>query len=387
MVQNSEPEFDIITTEAGVELSIDGVTSPVEGDNMLDIATKAINDIRERAGADLLTGSLAADEDSRNQVRRERRKELAFEHKSKWDIRRWRVQHAEGRDGFWGEKRDASRFGNGESYRLLGLYPFYHFELCKIFGGVPIVDRTLTVADSKKLVRASEAETAAFIIDELKAIADDGSLPSKMMLPSAELGRVTCEAVWAMQTKVYMYFAKDDESLCKDAADAAKRVVDSENFGLEPDFQELYRANGYLSRESIFVNIRGDMPAEYIYGSFLPCYASPRSSGAYGFDQPTQSLVDEFEEGDPRLLYTIIQPGDRFPTDSGTETLNFSTYPNTGYHSRKVFLIQSRRGPGWGDDAWSFHHIRYADILLLYAEALLYSFSMVVLQMRGRSLI
>lgn len=251
------------------------------------------------------------------------------------------------------------------------LRAFYHFELCKIFGGVPIVDRTLTVADSKKLVRASEAETAAFIIDELKAIADDGSLPSKMMLPSTELGRVTCEAVWAMQTKVYMYFAKDDESLCKDAADAAKRVVDSENFGLEPDFQELYRANGYLSRESIFVNIRGDVPAEYIYGSFLPCYASPRSSGAYGFDQPTQSLVDEFEEGDPRLLYTIIQPGDRFPTDSGTETLNFSTYPNTGYHSRKVFLIQSRRGPGWGDDAWSFHHIRYADILLLYAEALI----------------
>ena len=100
---------------------------------MLDIATKAINDIRERAGADLQTGSLAADEDSRNQVRRERRKELAFEHKSKWDIRRWRVQHAEGRDGFWGEKRDASRFGNGESYRLHGLYPFYSTAAKKYF--------------------------------------------------------------------------------------------------------------------------------------------------------------------------------------------------------------------------------------------------------------
>lgn len=123
----------LAAAEAGVELSIDGVTSPVEGDNMLDVATKAINDIRERAGADLLTGSLAADEDSRNQVRRERRKELAFEHKSKWDIRRWRVQHAEGRDGFWGEKRDASRFGNGESYRLHGLYPFYSTVAKKYF--------------------------------------------------------------------------------------------------------------------------------------------------------------------------------------------------------------------------------------------------------------
>ncbi|MEE0317440.1 MAG: RagB/SusD family nutrient uptake outer membrane protein [Bacteroidales bacterium] len=251
------------------------------------------------------------------------------------------------------------------------LRAFYHFELCKIFGGVPIVDKTLTVAASKSLVRATEAETASFIIDELKAIADDESLPSKLTLSSSELGRVTREAVWAMQARVYMYFAKDDEKLCADARDAAKRVIDSGNYELEPDYQDLYRANGYLSRESIFVNIRGDVPSEYVYGSFLPCYASPRSTGAYGFDQPTQNLVDEFENGDPRLLYTIIEPGDKFPTASGSETLDFSTYPNTGYHSRKVFLIESRRGPGWGDDAWSFHHIRYADVLLLYAEALI----------------
>ena len=186
------------------------------------------------------------------------------------------------------------------------LRAFYHFELCKIFGGVPIVNKTLTVAASKSLVRATEAETAAFIMDELKAIADDESLPSKLTLPTRELGRVTREAVWAMQAKVYMYFAKDDEKLCEAGRDAAKRVIDSGNYELEPDFQNLYRADGYLSCESIFVNIRGDVPSEYIYGSFLPCYASPRSTGAYGFDQPTQNLVDEFEKGDPRLLYTII---------------------------------------------------------------------------------
>ena len=95
------------------------------------------------------------------------------------------------------------------------LRAFYHFELCKIFGGVPIVDKTLTVAASKSLVRATEAETASFIMDELKAIADDESLPSKLTLPSSELGRVTREAVWAMQARVYMYFAKDDEKIVR----------------------------------------------------------------------------------------------------------------------------------------------------------------------------
>ncbi len=110
--------------EAAVELSMAGVTSP-DGTDMLAVATKAIKDIRERAGADQLTVSLAGNEESRNIVRRERRKELAFEHQAKWDIRRWRVQHYEGRDGFWGEVRDKDAFSNSNNYRFRGLYPFY----------------------------------------------------------------------------------------------------------------------------------------------------------------------------------------------------------------------------------------------------------------------
>lgn len=110
--------------EAAVELSIADVSSP-DGTNMLEVATQAIRDIRERAGADQLTKSLTGDVESRNIVRRERRKELAFEHQAKWDIRRWRVQHYEGRDGFWGEIRNKDSFSNSNNYRFRGLYPFY----------------------------------------------------------------------------------------------------------------------------------------------------------------------------------------------------------------------------------------------------------------------
>ncbi len=110
--------------EAAVELSMAGVSSP-DGTDMLAVATQAIRDIRERAGADQLTKNLTGNEDSRNIVRRERRKELAFEHQAKWDIRRWRVQHYEGRDGFWGEVRDKDKFSNNNNYRFRGLYPFY----------------------------------------------------------------------------------------------------------------------------------------------------------------------------------------------------------------------------------------------------------------------
>lgn len=118
--------------EAAVELAMAGVSSP-DGTDMLGIATQAIRDIRERAGAAELTTPLTGNEESRNIVRRERRKELAFEHQAKWDIRRWRVQHYEGRDGFWGEIRDKDAFSNSNNYRFRGLYPFYCVENGKYF--------------------------------------------------------------------------------------------------------------------------------------------------------------------------------------------------------------------------------------------------------------
>lgn len=66
-------------------------------------------------------------------MRKERRKELAFEHKTKWDLRRWRVWHYEGRDGFWGETRDKNTYSNNASYRFRGLYPFFSTQAGKWF--------------------------------------------------------------------------------------------------------------------------------------------------------------------------------------------------------------------------------------------------------------
>ena len=118
--------------EAAVELALAGQPSPT-GDDMLQVATDAIKDIRERAGATQLAANLAGNEASRNLVRKERRKELAFEYKTLWDLRRWRVQHEDGRDYFWGEYRDKTKFSNGASYRFRGLYPFYSSVANKYF--------------------------------------------------------------------------------------------------------------------------------------------------------------------------------------------------------------------------------------------------------------
>lgn len=115
----------LAAAEAAVELSIAGEACPVEGDDMLQIATEAIQAIQERAGANVIESKLQGDNESRDIVRKERRKELAFEHKTKWDLRRWRVLDRDNRDGFWCDGRSSSTFSNAEQFRFHGLYPLY----------------------------------------------------------------------------------------------------------------------------------------------------------------------------------------------------------------------------------------------------------------------
>ncbi len=71
--------------EAACELALEGQTS----EDYLEEAKNAINDIRDRAGAPLVTNS--GDLRDINIVRLERRKELAFENHTWWDLRRWRI--------------------------------------------------------------------------------------------------------------------------------------------------------------------------------------------------------------------------------------------------------------------------------------------------------
>lgn len=255
------------------------------------------------------------------------------------------------------------------------LRAYFYLDLVRVFGGVPLLTQTLTVDDRNKLVRATDKEVFNFIAAELTAITNESALPSAANLPSTELGRVTKEAAYALLARTYLFFAKDDATLFTKAKDAAKKVIDSQAFALHPEYQEIFLEEGYKTKEAVFSIIMGDDPAAFIYGTHIPVYCSPRgATGGWGFDLPTPNLVEEFEEGDPRLLFSVLQPGDVFPKNDGSsEVLDFSTYPTNGYHNRKVYLPESRRGQGWGDDAWTYHSIRYADVLLMYAEALIES--------------
>ena len=116
-------EILLNAAEAAYELMLAGDVAP-SGDNYQDIAYNAIKDIRERAGADpLVSASDLSGNDGLQIIRKERKKELAFEYKTLWDIRRWRTQHSDILNG--------STQADGAYYK--GLYPFYSSKTGKYF--------------------------------------------------------------------------------------------------------------------------------------------------------------------------------------------------------------------------------------------------------------
>lgn len=134
------------------------------------------------------------------------------------------------------------------------LRAYFNFELYKIFGSLPILTTSQSVATAPNLKRSTNQETVDFIIKDLQEVSDEDALPSALSLQDSERGRVTKEAVWALQTKVYMYFAKDERNYFKDAERVAKKVIDSGAYELESNYQNLWLEGTYASREGIFTD-------------------------------------------------------------------------------------------------------------------------------------
>ena len=95
----------------------------------------------------------------------------------------------------------------------------------------------------------------------------------------------------------------------------------------------------------------------------------PRNSnfvaGCYGWNQPTQEFMDQWEAGDKRKDLTVLYDG--CPDFDGKSYK--SSYSYTGYNVRK-FLVPKSISPEYNTSPANFVVYRYADVLLMKAEAL-----------------
>lgn len=253
------------------------------------------------------------------------------------------------------------------------LRAYYYFELVKFFGGVPlIVDRNIGPGEVSSIPRASAAEVYAQIENDLQAAAEvlAWSVPVK--------GRITKGAALALLGKVYLYQNKFTES-----AEVLDRVITEGPYDLFNNFETMFRVANEGSPETVFdieyVGIEGGS-----YGCFVCLegfaavgfhgirgYKGPIYGDGNSYNLPTQDLVDAFEDGDPRLGFSVLDI-EAFKAEQ-TETVEYvqGVGGHTGYYNKKYLKRMDELGPGDNDLTSPVNHkvIRFADVLLMAAEA------------------
>ncbi|GGI23719.1 RagB/SusD family nutrient uptake outer membrane protein [Pedobacter mendelii] len=306
------------------------------------------------------------------------------------------------------------------------LRAWYYYNLLINFGGVPIIkDQVFDINDFVNIPRNSFGDCVKYVSDELDAAAT--ILP--VSWSGNDYGRVTKGAALAVKAKLLLFaasplfngnsypglatdptrtdaagYATYSVSRWQAAADAAKAVMNTNTYALVTDNNT---APGYgfynmflqrINSEYIFYHNRfANKDFEIFY---LP---STRNGSKYG--TPTQTLVDAFPMAngkaitdptsgydennpyvnrDPRFGYSIIYNGATYfnlATNSNTQVFtyvgaptdgfvyNASTTGPTGYYSRKMCdATLAANSPGNTNRGWPL--LRYADILLIYAEAI-----------------
>lgn len=251
------------------------------------------------------------------------------------------------------------------------LRAFYYYDLVTIFGNIPIIDRPMEAVEKNTVVKSDYAEVMKFILADLDAAISETNLPSAKSLPASETGRITKEAALAFRARVYM-FDKNYEAAKTDL----KAVIESGAYQLADSYEDLFNSaeKGYKSKEAVFVTLYNYDATYQSSTSVCPQMNMGRNAvGGWGGECATLDLAAEYEIGDTRKVHTILSSGDIFEKADGSEEIHdYSGYDNYALqHSRKQYVDYSRRnGNNLTRTDWTFYHIRYADVLLMYAECL-----------------
>jgi len=279
------------------------------------------------------------------------------------------------------------------------LRAYNYMYLTEFFGDVPFVDALIKNPSEALLPRVSKTEIVDRIMADLQTAS--ASLPNTW--PTSDYGKITKGVALGLRARIALYNKRYDE-----AATSAKAVMDNESamkYALHPDYGELFGWAGQSSSEIMLV-----MPLKEGFDiAQFPVAQGSRNLGSYSTVVPCQSLIDSyeatdgkpidessiydpkkpFENRDPRLKKSIITPqsvwgGIIFEShpDSLKSRKADGTIRGKNNDSRKVIWPAAFFGYLWKKytdepaqvkgQMWSesdFILMRYAEILLIYAEA------------------
>ena len=283
------------------------------------------------------------------------------------------------------------------------LRAYFHFELLKRYGPIPIVTSTLSInGNYENTPRPTMKEVVDFIAKECDIAADTLELTPWRNVNDA-FGRATKGAALALKSRLLLYAASPlyvdfgdtneankptDIAMWKSAADAAKAVIDLNQYELASSYADLFK-NDFQNKEYIFVR-------RYAANSDFEKSNFPVSFGGQGGTNPSQNLVDDyemldgtpfdwndpakaaqpFENRDARLGATILMnmaPFKGKKVATYPEGADASPNPNatkTGYYLRKFLNEDVNIQTGGSSSGHVVPLFRLAEIYLNYAEAL-----------------
>ena len=272
----------------------------------------------------------------------------------------------------------------GEAYFLRG---FYYFRLARMFGGMPLIDYVIKSSNQWAQTRSTMDKTLNFAIEDFKRA--ENLLWKKDKYSDEELGRATKGAAQAMLLKANLYRADylrnagnetEAQKYFAEAAKWGKEVIKSNQYSLWPNYLDNFRLANENGRESVFEiqyteEATSDYGGEgYTRGTMTTILQRSRSSAfgeaGWGYDRPTQNLYNEYEAGDARRDETIL-----VPTDEQIETPAQEIYCGDRMLNRKYAMYNDGANGGIYKLAHATRspknniQIRYADVLLMYAEA------------------
>ena len=257
----------------------------------------------------------------------------------------------------------------GEAYFLRA---HYYYILVRLYGGVPLRLTPYSPGEPTDIARASVDDVYAQIIADCQQAID--LLPTKNSYQDDQVGRASKDAAMAMMADIYLTLAPDHSEYYQKVVDLCDDIKDLGYDLSECNYVDNFDATINDGPESLFEvaysgNTEYDFWGNNPQSSWLSTFMGPRNSdfvaGSYGWNQPTEEFVSQYEEGDKRKDLTVLYEG---CPDFDGKTYK-SSYSNTGYNVRK-FLVPKSISPEYNTNPANFVVYRYADVLLKKAEAL-----------------
>ena len=249
------------------------------------------------------------------------------------------------------------------SAKLIGeakfLRAYSYFYLVNVFGKVPLKTKP---QDKSENIHVGLSEISAIY----QAIDDDLTYAANN-LGDEKTGRANRTAAFALLAKSKIFQGKYDEAI---TAITGLETVNA-GYDLEPVYADLFKTGGEDSIESIFAIRYGNSKIAAL-GNNLNVWFAPFVEGGYNFNAPTDSYVACFDENttlgdtDPRLDASIGRDGK--PWFNG-ENFKKEWGGATGYLVKK-YDEDAVEDQAKSQSTIPQHRIRYAEVLLLKAEAL-----------------